>query len=74
MIKGLGMAAFTATQIYNIEGAVTDVATTVIRYKNVLITVILNGLDKSNHGHYGPVSMNQLSAGCWPWPAPPSPS
>jgi hypothetical protein len=63
VIKGLGMAAFTATQAYNIEGAVTDVATTVIRYKNVLITATLNGLDKSNHGDYGPVSMNQLSAG-----------
>jgi hypothetical protein len=57
------MAAFTATQAYNIEGAVTDVATTVIRYKNVLITASLNGLDKSNHGDYGPVSMNQLAAG-----------
>lgn len=63
VIKGLGMAAFTATQVYNIEGAVTDVATTVIRYHNVLITVVLNGLDKSNNGHYGPVSMNQLAAG-----------
>jgi hypothetical protein len=39
------------------------VATTVIRYKNVLITASLNGLDKSNHGDYGPVSMNQLAAG-----------
>jgi hypothetical protein len=63
VVKGLGMAAFTATQVYNIEGAVTDVATTVVRYKNVLITVTLNGLDKSNNGHYGPVSMDQLAAG-----------
>ena len=63
VIKGLGTAAFTATQVYNLEGAVTDVATTVIRYRNVLITVVLNGLDKSNNGHYGPVSINQLSAG-----------
>jgi hypothetical protein len=63
VIKRLGTAAFTATQVYNIEGAVTDVATTVIRYRNVLITVVLNGLDKANNGHYGPVSMNQLSAG-----------
>jgi hypothetical protein len=63
VIKGLGTAAFTATQVYNVEGAVTDVATTVIRYRNVVITVILDGLDKSNNGHYGPVSMNQLSAG-----------
>ena len=63
VIKGLGTAAFTATQVYNLEGAVTDVATTVIRYRNVLATVVLNGLDKSNNGHYGPVSMSELSAG-----------
>ena len=63
VIKGLGTAAFTATQVYQVEGAITDVATTVIRYRNVLITVVLSGLDKSNNGHYGPVSMNQLSAG-----------
>jgi hypothetical protein len=63
VIKGLGTAAFTATQVYQVEGAITDVATTVIRYRNVLVTVVLNGLDKSNNGHYGPVSMSQLSAG-----------
>jgi hypothetical protein len=63
VIKGLGTAAFTATQVYQVGGATTDVATTVIRYRNVLVTVILNGLDKSNNGHYGPVSMTELSAG-----------
>ncbi|HEX3749898.1 MAG TPA: hypothetical protein VHW06_04990 [Streptosporangiaceae bacterium] len=63
VIKGLGTAAFTATQVYQVGGAITDVATTVIRYRNVLVTVILNGLDKSNNGHYGPVSMTELSAG-----------
>jgi hypothetical protein len=63
VIKGLGTAAFTATQVYQVGGAVTDVATTVIRYRNVLVTAVLNGLDKSNNGHYGPVSMSELSAG-----------
>jgi hypothetical protein len=63
VIRGLGTAAFTATQVYQVGGAVTDVATTVIRYRNVLVTVVLNGLDKSNNGHYGPVSMSELSAG-----------
>lgn len=58
----LGTAAFTATQVYVVGGAITDVATTVIRYRNVLITVVLNGLDRSNNGGYGPVSMPQLSA------------
>ena len=63
VVKGLGAAAFTATQVYEVGGAVSDVATTIVRYHNVLITVVLNGLDKSNNGHYGPVSMDQLSAG-----------
>ena len=63
VIKGLGTAAFTATQVYQVGGAVTDIATTIIRYRNVLVTAVLDGLDRSNNGHYGPVSMSQLSAG-----------
>ena len=62
VVPKLGTAAFTATQVYVVGGAITDVATTVIRYRNVLITVVLNGLDRSNNGGYGPVSMTQLSA------------
>ena len=61
--RALGTAAFTATQVYQVGGAITDVATTIIRYHNVLITVVLNGLDQSNRGGYGPVSISQLSAG-----------
>ena len=62
-VPGLGMVAFAATQVYQVGGAITDVATTVIRYRNVVITVVLNGLDRSNRGGYGPVSMSELSAG-----------
>jgi hypothetical protein len=62
-VAGLGNAAFTAAQVYQVGGAITDVATTVVRYRNVVITVVLNGLDRSNRGNYGPVSMNDLSAG-----------
>jgi hypothetical protein len=62
-VPGLGTAAFTAAQVYRVGGAITGVATTVIRYRNVVITVVLNGLDRSNHGGYGPVSMSELSAG-----------
>jgi len=62
-VPAVGTAAFTATQAYQVGGAITDVATTVIRYRNVLITVVLNGLDRSNRGGYGPESMGQLSAG-----------
>jgi hypothetical protein len=63
MVPGLGTAAFTATQVYQVGGAITDVASTVIRYRNVVITVVLNGLDHSNRGGYGPESISQLSAG-----------
>jgi len=31
--------------------------------KKKVITVVLNGLDHSNRGGYGPVSMSDLSAG-----------
>jgi hypothetical protein len=62
-VSGLGTAAFTATQVYQVGGAITDMATAVVRYRNVVITVQLNGLDRSNTGGYGPVSMTDLSAG-----------
>ncbi|HYZ53243.1 MAG TPA: hypothetical protein VE733_06995, partial [Streptosporangiaceae bacterium] len=62
-VGGLGSAAFTAAQVYQVGGAVTDRATTVVRYRNVVITVVLDGLDRSNRGNYGPVSMSDLSAG-----------
>jgi hypothetical protein len=62
-VGGLGTAAFTAAQVYQVGGAVTDRATTVVRYRNVVITVVLDGLDRSNRGNYGPVSMSDLSAG-----------
>ncbi|MGA2824618.1 MAG: hypothetical protein ABSF03_00690 [Streptosporangiaceae bacterium] len=62
-VPGLGTAAFTSAQVYQVGGAITDVASTVIRYRNVVITVVLNGLDHSNTGGYGPESITQLSAG-----------
>jgi hypothetical protein len=62
-VPGLGTAAFTSTQVYHVGGAITDVTSTVIRYRNVIITVTLNGLDHSNSGAYGPVSISELSAG-----------
>jgi uncharacterized protein (DUF849 family) len=41
---------------------VTDVATVMVRYRNVVVTVTLNGLAHSNRGNYGPVSPSQLTA------------
>jgi hypothetical protein len=58
----LGNEAFSATQVFRRGGAVTDVATVVVRYHNVIVTATLNGLEHSNRGTYGPVSMAQLSA------------
>jgi hypothetical protein len=61
-LGGLGSQAFTALQVFRVGGAVTDVATVVVRYHNVVVTVTLNGLQHSNRGNYGPVSEAQLSA------------
>jgi len=61
-LPGLGDEAFSAWQVFHVGGAVTDVATVVVRYRNVVVTVRLNGLEHSNRGSYGPVSQAQLSA------------
>jgi hypothetical protein len=62
MLGGLGNEAFTATQVFRRGGAVTDVATVVVRYHNVVVSVTLDGLEHSNRGSYGPVSLPSLSA------------
>jgi hypothetical protein len=61
-LSGLGNEAFSATQVFRRGGAVTDVATVVVRYHNVIVTATLNGLDHSNRGTYGPVSLSELSS------------
>jgi hypothetical protein len=61
-LSGLGDEAFSATQVFRRGGAVTDVATVVVRYHNVVVTATLNGLEHSNQGSYGPVSLSGLSA------------
>ncbi len=61
-LSGFGTQAFSATQVFHVGGAVTDMATVMVRYRNVVVTVTLNGLEHSNHGSYGPVSLSQLSA------------
>jgi hypothetical protein len=60
-LTGFGDAAFTAQQVFHVGGAVTDVATVMVRYHNVVVTVTLNGLAHSNKGNYGPVSQSQLA-------------
>jgi hypothetical protein len=61
-LTGFGDEAFSATQVFYVGGAVTDVATVVIRFHNVIVTVTLDGLQHSNRGDYGPVSLSQLSS------------
>lgn len=62
LLSGLGNEAFSSLQVFREGGAVTDVATVMVRYHNVIVTVTVNGLQHSNRGHYGPVSKAQLSA------------
>jgi hypothetical protein len=61
-LSGLGNQAFSALQVFHEGGAITDVATAIVRYHNVVITVTLDGLEHSNRGSYGPVSQSALSA------------
>ena len=58
---GNDTVAFEATQVFNTGGASTDVATVYVRYRNVIVTVVMNGLDHANKGNYGPESPSQLS-------------
>lgn len=62
-IRGLGTAAFSALQVSTAGGDTTDLLTVVVRDRNVLITVMLEGLDHSRTGGYGPVSTAQLRTG-----------
>ena len=62
MLPGFGNQAFSALQVFSRGGAVTDVATVVVRFHNVVVTATLNGLEHSNRGSYGPVSPAALSA------------
>jgi hypothetical protein len=58
---GNDTVAFESTQVFNTGGASTDVATVYVRYRNVIVTVVMNGLDHANKGNYGPETPSQLS-------------
>jgi hypothetical protein len=62
LLPGLGNQAFSSLQVFHDGGSITDVATVIVRFRNVVVTVTLNGLDHSNRGSYGPVSSSALSA------------
>jgi hypothetical protein len=61
-LTGLGDEAFSATQVFRRGGAVTDVATVIVRFRNVVVSVTVNGLEHANRGNYGPVSMSGLAS------------
>jgi hypothetical protein len=58
----LGNAAFVATQVVHSAGVTTYMVTEVVRYRNVLVTVVVDGLSQTvGSKHYGPVSMSDLT-------------
>lgn len=61
-ISGLGNQAFGSMQVFRTSSGVTDVATVIARYRNVIVTATVNGLDQSVSGKYGPVSQSTLTA------------
>lgn len=62
-LPGVGSAAFSALQVPVAGGDTTDLITVVVRQRNVLITVVFDGLAHSPGGRYGHVSVPQLQAG-----------
>ena len=62
-LPGIGGAAFSALQVPRAGGDTTDLVTVVARERNVLVTVVFDGLAHSPGGRYGPVSVPQLQAG-----------
>lgn len=60
---GTQTSAFQATQVFDRGGAITDVANVYVRYRNVIISVVVDGLDQSSSGQkYGPVAMSDLTS------------
>ena len=62
MPGGNDTSAFSATQVFSKNGA-TDDATVYVRYRNVIITALMQGLNQTTGAKkYGPVSMSDLAA------------
>jgi hypothetical protein len=62
MPGGNDTSAFSATQTLGKNGD-TDVATVYVRYRNVIITAVVQGLNQTTGAKkYGPVSMSDLTA------------
>jgi hypothetical protein len=61
MPGGRDSVAFQAAQVFQYNGAVTDMVTVYVRYRNVIVTVVMNGLNHANTGNYGPVPPGLLA-------------
>jgi len=62
MPGGNDTSAFSATQVLGKNGD-TDVATVYVRYRNVIVTAVVQGLNQATGAKkYGPVSMSDLTA------------
>jgi hypothetical protein len=62
MPGGNDTSAFSATQVFEKTGE-TDVATVYVRYRNVIVTAVVQGLNQTTGAKkYGPVSMSDLTA------------
>jgi hypothetical protein len=60
---GTETSAFQATQVFDRGGATEDAANVLVRYRNVIVTVVVDGLDQTSGGKtYGPVAMSDLTA------------
>ena len=61
MPGGNDTSAFSATQVFDKSGQ-TDVATVYVRYRNVIVTAVVQGLNQTTGSKkYGPVSMADLT-------------
>lgn len=61
LVPGLGQQAFSALQVFHGGGMRTDRVTVVARYRNVIVSVSLQGQDSGDG--FGPVSVPALQAG-----------
>jgi hypothetical protein len=62
MPGGAQTSAFRATEVFNRGGAIMDVANVLVRYRNVIITVVVDGLNQSSGGKTYTASMSDLTA------------
>jgi hypothetical protein len=59
---GSDTSAFQATEVTNRGGATLDVANVLVRYRNVIITVVVDGLNQSSGGKTYKTAMSDLTA------------